>query len=56
MPPMPSIRVQTIEDGLAAVELHKYGALLLDLSVGGESELDALRRIRARGNEYAFRS
>jgi len=43
--------VQTIDDGLAAVELHKYGALLLDLSVGGESGLDALRRIRARGND-----
>ncbi len=43
--------VQTIEDGISAVDLHKYGALLLDLSVGDQSGLDALRRIRERGND-----
>ncbi len=43
--------VQTIEDGLSAVELHDYGALLLDLCVGNESGLDALRRIREGGND-----
>lgn len=43
--------VRTIEDGLAAAELHSYGALLLDLSVSGESGLDLLRRLRARGDQ-----
>ena len=43
--------VRTIEDGLAAAALHSYGALLLDLSVRGESGLDLLRRLRARGDQ-----